>query len=107
MQGSAYADVAGVPVALLGLGMYAGLAALYAMRRLGPWRSDPAAEPRVLPTWCFALALSGVLFSVYLTYVELFVIDAICVWCVTSALLILLIATLAAPDIRPVRTDRG
>ena len=49
---------------------------------------------------CFALAISGVLFSAYLTYVELFVIDAICIWCVASAMLITVIALLAAPDLR-------
>jgi uncharacterized membrane protein len=35
----------------------------------------------------FALALTGLGFSVYLTYLELFVIDAICQWCVASAVL--------------------
>jgi uncharacterized membrane protein len=35
----------------------------------------------------FALALTGFGYSVYLTYLELFVIEAICQWCVISALL--------------------
>ena len=35
----------------------------------------------------FALSLTGFGFSVYLTYLELFVIDAICQWCVISAIL--------------------
>jgi uncharacterized membrane protein len=35
----------------------------------------------------FALALTGFGFSVYLTYLELIVIDAICQWCVASAVL--------------------
>jgi uncharacterized membrane protein len=34
----------------------------------------------------FALALIGFGYSVYLTYLELFVIDAICQWCLASAL---------------------
>lgn len=33
----------------------------------------------------FGLALIGLGYSVYLTYLELFVIDAICQWCLTSA----------------------
>ena len=103
VQGSDYAEVVGVPVALLGLAMYGGLAALSATRRLGPWLAGPGAEPRVLPVWCFALAISGVLFSGYLTYVELFVIDAICIWCVASAALVSAIALLAAPDARSAR----
>ena len=35
----------------------------------------------------FGLALFGFGFSVYLTYLELFTIDAICQWCVASAML--------------------
>jgi uncharacterized membrane protein len=33
----------------------------------------------------FSLALGGLAFVSYLTYVELFVIDAICIWCVATA----------------------
>jgi uncharacterized membrane protein len=39
----------------------------------------------------FALALVGFGFSAYLTYLELFVIDAICQWCVASAVLMTLL----------------
>ena len=35
----------------------------------------------------FVVALAGFGYSVYLTYLELFVIDAICQWCVFSAVL--------------------
>ena len=42
------------------------------------------------------LALVGFGFSAYLTYLELFVIDAICQWCVASAVLMT----------RPVRAQR-
>ncbi len=31
------------------------------------------------------MSVAGVAYSAYLTYVELFVIDAVCIWCVTSA----------------------
>ena len=103
VQGSEYADVAGVPVALLGLGMYGALAALCGLRRLGPWRSDPAGEPAVLGVWCFALALAGTAFSAYLTYLELFVIEAVCIWCVASALVVTAIALLAAADLARAR----
>lgn len=100
VQDSAYAEVAGIPVALLGFAMYAALAALCMVRRLGPWRGGQAAEPPVLGVWCFALALSGTAFSAYLTYLELFVIEAICIWCVASAALVTAIALLAAVDLR-------
>jgi uncharacterized membrane protein len=39
----------------------------------------------------------GVLFSVYLTYLELFVIRAVCMWCLTSAVIITLLMLLAMP----------
>ena len=40
------------------------------------------------------------LFAIYLTWLELFVIDAICRWCVGSAVIIALIFILALLDLR-------
>ncbi len=83
VQSSTYAKLGGVPVALLGLGGYLGilLAAL-----------APGELARLLTA---GLALLGAAFSAYLTYLELFVIDAICQWCVASAVLMGLLAILA------------
>ena len=72
---SSYAELAGVKVALLGIGGYALL--LGAML----WPGDRGRFA------CLALSLVGFGFSVYLTYLELDVIDAICQWCVASAVL--------------------
>jgi len=47
------------------------------------------------PVLLLAMALFGVLFSLYLTYIELFVILAVCIWCLTSAVLMTLILILA------------
>jgi uncharacterized membrane protein len=44
----------------------------------------------------FALALIGFAYSVYLTYLELFKIEAICQWCVGSALLMAILFGLGA-----------
>ena len=44
----------------------------------------------------FLLALVGFGFSAYLTYLELFVIDAICQWCVASAVLMTLLLVINA-----------
>ena len=41
------------------------------------------------------MTMFGVLFSLYLTYVELAVIRAVCIWCLTSAVLMALVLTLA------------
>ena len=48
------------------------------------------------------------LFAVYLTWLELFVIDAICRWCVGSAVIITAIFVLSLLDARrPIRPDAG
>ncbi len=44
----------------------------------------------------FAVSLAGFGYSVFLTYLELFVIDAICQWCVTSAILMTILFALNA-----------
>jgi len=101
VQSSEYAEVAGIPVALLGLGLYLGLAALVVARRF-IWRAEPA--PLLL--WTVLLAASGAVYSAYLTYLELFEIEAICVWCVTSAAIVTLILVLSLPD-APRAVGRG
>lgn len=90
VQASDYAELFGVPVATIGLAGYLGLAAtLFIPGELG----------RALG---MALALIGAGFSIYLTYLELFVIDAICQWCVASAVIMVLLAILTT-----VRMARG
>ena len=51
-----------------------------------------------------AEAAVGVLFSAWLTYLELRVIHAICIWCVTSAVVVTLIFLTSALDLREMRT---
>jgi uncharacterized membrane protein len=83
VQQSEYADLAGVPVALLGLGGY--VAILASLARDGEaWRSATA-----------FLALAGFGFSAWLTYVEVVKLDAICIWCVGSAICMTLLAALS------------
>ena len=82
VQTSEYAKLAGIPVAVLGLAGYlAILASLFVRGDLG--RLSGA-----------AIALSGFGFSMYLTYREIFTIEAICQWCVASAVLMTLLAIL-------------
>jgi uncharacterized membrane protein len=75
VQTSAYAKLAGIPVADLGLAGYVVL--------LGALIVD--GEPGRMVAALTALVGFG--FSMYLTYRELFTIDAICQWCVGSAIL--------------------
>jgi uncharacterized membrane protein len=84
VQSSDFATVAGVPVALLGLLGYAGILVSLLVRT----------EHGVLAT--AFLAFVGFGYSVYLTSVEAFRLEAWCQWCVVSALLMTAIAVLAA-----------
>ena len=72
VQSSQYSEILGMPVALLGLACYV---ALFATALL---RSENA---RLLHT---ALALTGVVFSTYLLYVQIELIGAVCQWCLAS-----------------------
>jgi uncharacterized membrane protein len=72
---SSYSHLLGVNVAVFGIAGYVLLLATALLR------GDTA---RMVG---FGLALGGFGFSVYLTYLELFTINAICQWCVTSAAL--------------------
>jgi uncharacterized membrane protein len=75
---SSYSEILGIPVALLGVGFSLVLVVL----ALAWWRR---ADRRAL-LGLYGLGLLGVLFAAYLTYLELFVIGAVCVWCATYAL---------------------
>lgn len=79
VQASPYARIAGIPVAVLGLLYYFSLVALWGAPRFG--KPSPLLAGRLLA----ALSLFGVAFSVYLTLLELFVIRAVCMWCLSSA----------------------
>lgn len=82
VQTSKYSVIAGVPVALMGLLYFVAVAALAAVRLVA---SQRAAEWATLAA--FSLSLSGTAFVAYLTGVELFVLHAICIWCVSVALM--------------------
>jgi uncharacterized membrane protein len=87
VQASSYAKVWGIlPVGLLGAAGYiAILAAWWGGRQNWGWLSTYA------PVALFGGALFGTIFSIYLTYLELFVIHAVCIWCISSAIIITLL----------------
>ena len=76
VQSSDYAVIAGVPVAVLGLVAYGVILALIA------WDSPIARLSAA------TIALIGLLFSAYLVALQLFVIDATCIWCLANDVLI-------------------
>ena len=80
VQSSEWSKLAGIPVAVLGLVAYATiLVSLFV----------PGEEALIAGA---LTALVGFGFSAYLTYRELFTIDAICPWCVASAIVMTLLA---------------
>ena len=79
VQASSYAAIGPVPIALLGLGMFLGIAVLAIVR----WQRPALLWPATFAA--FMLAFSGVLYFAYLTYLEIPVIGAICQWCVLAA----------------------
>ena len=82
VNSSVYSEVYGIPIAIFGLLAYLALLALLLLETRLPILQDYG------PLAVFGLALTGTLYSAYLTYVELFLIHAVCPYCVASALLI-------------------
>ncbi len=81
VQSSEYATLLGVPVSLLGFVLYTSVLALAGLRGAGSLAD-------VAPVLIFGMAFSGVVYSGYLTWLELYRIYAICTWCVVSACLL-------------------
>ena len=92
VQSSKYAELSGVPVAVLGLAAYLFLLAT----ALSASELARAAGAIV--------AVAGAAFSLYLVYLQVAVIDAICQWCVISDVVMCLLAV--ACVLRVVRAPR-
>jgi uncharacterized membrane protein len=92
VQSSDYAEIVGIPVAVLGVVAYVFLFATALSA------SDLARMAGAV------VAVSGAAFSLYLVYVQIAVIDAICQWCVASdAIMVLLAAACVLRVVRPAR----
>ena len=90
VQTSSYAVFLGVPVAFYGVAGYVALLVVSLVGLQPSWVSRR--EPIVLLA---AMSGLGLAFTIYLTYLELFVIHAICRWCVASAIVISLTTGIA------------
>jgi uncharacterized membrane protein len=102
VQQSPWSRFAGIEVSLIGMLGYIGLVAV-SLAAL-----QPAFTGRRAPvTLLLVLAGLGVGFTAYLTYLELFVIHAICRWCVGSAAIILSIFVVALLEYRRVSRPRS
>jgi uncharacterized membrane protein len=80
VQGSIYSRVGPIPVQYLGVAGYLGILLVLLLENRIPFLQ---ARGRMV---VFGLTLGGFLFSLYLTAIEAFVLNAWCVWCVISAI---------------------
>ncbi len=92
VQSSEYSELAGIPVAWLGIAAYIGLLVAAFL---------PGQAGRAVGLFTAVVSFG---FSAWLTYAELVIIDAVCAWCVTSAILVtisLIIAVMRAASPSP------
>ena len=81
VNSSQYSEIFGIPIALLGAGAYAVMIVLLLLENRGQFWVELG------PMIFFGLSLIGVLYSIYLTYIEVAVLKAICPYCVISAII--------------------
>jgi uncharacterized membrane protein len=95
VQSSPYAKLFGVlPIGLVGAFGYIAILTIWLWQRFRADVITKTAGPIM-----YGMALFGTLFSIYLTYLELFVIHAVCIWCLTSAVIITALMLLNLPPI--------
>jgi uncharacterized membrane protein len=94
VQASQWSKVGPIPVPLLGVGGYLALLAI-TLYGLQPGRLEERGPGLVM----LGLATIGVAYSAFLTYLEARVINAWCMWCVISAILMTLIFLASLPEL--------
>ena len=95
VNNSVYSQLFGIPVSVIGLAGYLLLLGL----ALTALRTNGSPQHRILLV-SFVLSLGGVGFSAYLTYLEIYVIEALCAWCIASAVIITVLAVVDAIGVR-------
>ena len=88
----------GLPVAAWGFLFYVDVFAVALLGTMPRWENE-----QVISIALVAQAAIGVLFSAWLTYLELAVIHAICIWCVASAVIVTVILVVSVADLRETR----
>ena len=88
----------GLPVAAWGLFFYIDVFVIAAVGTMPRFEDVP-----LISVVLAAEAAIGVLFSAWLTYLELAVIHAICIWCITSAAIVAAIFLVSVADLRDQR----
>jgi uncharacterized membrane protein/thiol-disulfide isomerase/thioredoxin len=98
VQQSPYARIFNIPIGVIGIVGYLLIVGAWLLRRAERFQAWADAALR-------ALVLFGVAFSIYLTFLEPFVIGATCLWCLTSAVIMLLLLWLLAPSVSPAKAS--
>jgi uncharacterized membrane protein len=94
VNNSLYSKFLGIPVSFIGLVAYLMLLAL----AVAALRTDGRVQRQML-LLSLLFSIGGVGFSIYLTYIEVYVIEALCSWCVASAIIIALLAILGVVNV--------
>jgi uncharacterized membrane protein len=95
VQNSEYSRISGIPVAFFGV---VGYLAFLTVAFLG---LQPGFQTsRTVPVLLFGGGVLGLAFSVYLTYLEAYVILAWCQWCVSSAIIMVLAFLASIPELK-------
>jgi uncharacterized membrane protein len=99
VQKSSYAKIFGlIPVGLIGALGYLAILAAWILGRISVQNSKALSRVKSYsPVTVWGMAFFGTLYSIYLTYLELFVIKAVCIWCLASAVIITLIMLAGLP----------
>ncbi len=96
---SRYASLFGIPISLLGAGAYLLILALLLLEhRSGRFHL-------LSPVVIFGLTLTGLVYSIYLTYLEVAVLKAICPFCVLSAVVMLLLFGIAIARLTQIQAE--
>jgi uncharacterized membrane protein len=102
VNASRWSRFLGLPVAVWGLFFYIDVFLIALAGTSARFEHEP-----VISYVLAGEAAVGVLFSAWLTYLELSVIHAICIWCVTSAVIVTAILLVSIADLRDVRASAG
>jgi uncharacterized membrane protein len=94
VKNSPFSHIGPVPVAALGVAGFLAILAMLASEEL----SGPLAAQG--PLMVFGMSLFGVIYVAYLTYLEIFVIHALCPYCVAAAVIMLAIFVIAVLRMR-------
>ena len=93
VQNSKYAILFGIiPMGMFGLAGYVAILAGWLL-----WQYGPVCLKKIGTLSIWGFCIFGVIFSVYLTFLEPFVIGASCMWCITSAVLMTILLLVSTP----------